>query len=382
MTTAAPKAPASAGLRALPTLLSASEGWAELRAALADGQSGTIDGAWGSAAALAAATLAEDTPGTLLVVVPNPADAEPWVDDLRELHGHAARTSSRRGTAGPFRRIKGKLDPTTTSRLRLLQQLAADPPKVVVATIAAVCQPVPQRADLLARGRSITPAEVIDPAELAEWLVANGYKRVEAVEYPGEFGRRGGICDIFPPDAPDPVRLEFFGDELESIRTFAVSSRSGAWRRRPAVTLMSVEAERAQGSSSRGLHHRLPPAELPRRARRTGRPQGAGQALLRTRRRRDRPLLPEGAFANLLQSPERHDLRAAASRASRRRFTCASNRSSGSAATSTACATNSTPSRPATTRVLIACQNEAEVPSAHGGARRPASSRSRTGCNS
>ena len=75
MTTAAKPAPAGVGLRALATLLARSEGWAALRAALAAGQSGTIDGAWGSSAALAAATLAAETPGTLLVVVPHPADA-------------------------------------------------------------------------------------------------------------------------------------------------------------------------------------------------------------------------------------------------------------------------------------------------------------------
>src|SRR5437867_13441371 len=87
MATAAAMAPARDGLRALPTLVSASEGWAELRAALAGGQSGTVDGAWGSAAALAAAALAEDTPGTLLVVVPSPADAEPWLYDLHSFAG-------------------------------------------------------------------------------------------------------------------------------------------------------------------------------------------------------------------------------------------------------------------------------------------------------
>ena len=55
--------------------------------------------------------------------------------------------------------------------------------------------------------------------------MANGYKRVEAVEFPGEFGRRGGICDLFPPDATDPVRLEFFGDEVESIRAFSAQTQ-------------------------------------------------------------------------------------------------------------------------------------------------------------
>src|SRR5205823_12650534 len=126
--------------------------------------------------------------------------------------------------------------------LRSLQSLLQAAPKVVVCCVAAVCQPVPERADLAARGRTITASEIVEPSELAEWLVANGYKRVDAVEYPGEFSRRGGICDIFPPDAPDPVRFEFFGDEVESIRTFTVVSQRSL-EKKTSVRLMAVEVE-------------------------------------------------------------------------------------------------------------------------------------------
>src|SRR5204863_3723663 len=119
----------------------------------------------------------------------------------------------------------------------------------------AVIQPVPERADLAARGRKLTTGEVVDPSELAEWLVASGYKRIEAVEYPGEFSRRGGICDVFPPDATDPVRLEFFGDELESIRTFSTGTQRSL-EKKQAVTLLGVEgavADQAHPSRRVGL---------------------------------------------------------------------------------------------------------------------------------
>src|SRR5262245_27551436 len=208
MTTAAKSRPADGGLRAMTELLARREAWVDLRAALASGRSGTIDGGCGSSAALATTALAVDVPGTMLVVVPNAADVEPWVNDLESFAG--ARPPTFEAWEGwPVNANKGKLDSTTTARLKLLQQLATDPPKVVIAAIAAVCQPVPPRADLAARGRTLTPGEVVDPDELAEGLVGRGYKRVEAVEYAGEFARRGGICDIFPPDAADPVRLEF-----------------------------------------------------------------------------------------------------------------------------------------------------------------------------
>ncbi len=239
MTTAALAAPAGAGLRALPTSLHGAEGWDVLRAALGANRSGTIDGAWGSSAALAAAALAVDVPGTLLVVLPNPTDVSPWVEDIASFTGTRPLVFEA-WEAWPVVTNKGKLDPTTTSRLRLLQQLQLDPPKVVVCCVAAVCAPVPERADLTARGRTVAAGEIVEPSELAEWLVANGYKRVDAVEYPGEFSKRGGICDIFPPDAPDPVRFEFFGDEVESIRTFTVVSQRSL-EKKPSVRLVSAD---------------------------------------------------------------------------------------------------------------------------------------------
>src|SRR5262245_54020470 len=87
MTTATVEAPAESGLRALPDLLHQAEGWAALRAALGANRSGTIDGAWGSSASLAAAALATDAPGTVLVVVPSPADVDPWVEDIATFLG-------------------------------------------------------------------------------------------------------------------------------------------------------------------------------------------------------------------------------------------------------------------------------------------------------
>jgi transcription-repair coupling factor (superfamily II helicase) len=240
MTAAAAEAPCGVGLRALPGLLTRCEGWSALGQALASGHSGTIDGAWGSSAALAAAALSTDGAGTLLVVLPSAKDPSPWIEDLASFTGtRPAFLDAWEGWPVPPNR--GKLDPTTASRLRLLQELTSSPPRIVVTTIAAVCQPVPLRTDLAARGRKIVAAEVVDPSELAGWLVANGYKRVDAVEYPGEFSRRGGICDIFPPDSADPVRLEFFGDEVESIRSFAVSSQRSL-EKKPSVTLLNVES--------------------------------------------------------------------------------------------------------------------------------------------
>ena len=229
------------GLQTLPGLLHAAEGWAALRAALVAGSSGTIDGAWGSSAALAVAALTHEAPGTVVAVLPHTSDVSPWVEDLVSFTGERPAVFEAWET-WPVPTHKGKLDPATSSRLRLLQELQVNPPRLVVTSIAALVQPVPERADLAAGGRKLVVGEVVDPSDLAEWLVANGYKRVEAVEYPGEFSRRGGICDVFPPDAADPVRLEFFGDEVESIRTFSTGSQRSL-ANKTAVTLLGVGGE-------------------------------------------------------------------------------------------------------------------------------------------
>ena len=57
------------------------------------------------------------------------------------------------------------------------------------------------------------------------WLVSGGFQNTSAVELPGEFSVRGGIVDIFAPDWYDPVRVEFFGDQVDSIRRFEVSGQ-------------------------------------------------------------------------------------------------------------------------------------------------------------
>jgi transcription-repair coupling factor (superfamily II helicase) len=211
------------GLSDLPRLLAAGEGWAGLRAALAAGKSGTIDGAWGSAAAAAVAALAADAP--VLAVVPAISDLEPWAEDLTGFAGGRPAVFPAHETWPPPT-VRGRITVETTQRLRVLQQLlSSDPPRLVLAPMAAVVQPVPPRDDLARGGRRLKVGDTLDLDEFAGWLVANGYKRVEAVGFPGEFGRRGGICDLFPPDATDPVRLEFFGDEVESIRTFSAQTQ-------------------------------------------------------------------------------------------------------------------------------------------------------------
>src|SRR5690606_20411465 len=65
----------------------------------------------------------------------------------------------------------------------------------------------------------------LEPDELAQRLVALGYERTELVERPGDFAVRGGIIDVYPPTDPHPLRIEWFGDEIDSLRRFEPGSQ-------------------------------------------------------------------------------------------------------------------------------------------------------------
>ncbi|MBM4071558.1 MAG: transcription-repair coupling factor [Planctomycetes bacterium] len=104
--------------------------------------------------------------------------------------------------------------------------LEADtPPRFIVTTIQALLQPVPDRGQLAGQRRRLRVGDVVDIEELSRWLVEHRFQHMQAVEIPGEFSRRGGIVDVFSLDAEAPYRLEFFGDELESIRQFSAETQ-------------------------------------------------------------------------------------------------------------------------------------------------------------
>ena len=94
-----------------------------------------------------------------------------------------------------------------------------------MASIQSLLQPVPSRETLGRQTRWLRVGEAMAVAELAKWLAENGLAGTPAVELPGEFSVRGGIVNVFAPDWEWPVRVEFFGDEIESIRRFEISSQ-------------------------------------------------------------------------------------------------------------------------------------------------------------
>ncbi len=203
----------------LPGWLEASEGFPGILSALAQGHAVNLDGAWNSSASLAVAALSRHGPTTLLVVLAHPRDLDFWVEDLHAFTGLRSLFFPAWDNL-PTRETV--LDEVAGQRLRVLRQLDGDtPPKLVLTTFQALLQPVPDREQLAKQRIRLRAGQELSIEKIVAWLVDQGFQRMEAVEIPGEFSQRGGILDIYSPDAEAPYRIEWFGDEIESIRQFS-----------------------------------------------------------------------------------------------------------------------------------------------------------------
>ncbi len=137
-------------------------------------------------------------------------------------------------------------DEAVGDRVRVLKTLLGpQPPKVLVTSIPALLQPVPSRSRLAEQTRTLRVGEPLSVEEISRWLVRSGFQNTTAVELPGEFSHRGGIIDIFAPDWFNPVRIELFGDEIESIRRFEVASQRSL-ERVEAIEVTAVRWRRAK----------------------------------------------------------------------------------------------------------------------------------------
>ena len=121
---------------------------------------------------------------------------------------------------------------------RLLEKPAGA--RIVLTTVNALVQRVPPRHVFHGASMALVQGGAVDPNALVRFLESNGYGRAGTVMEPGEYALRGGIVDIFPAGLPDPVRLDLFGDTIESIRAFdPASQRSAARLKRVALRPVS-----------------------------------------------------------------------------------------------------------------------------------------------
>jgi transcription-repair coupling factor (superfamily II helicase) len=181
----------------------------------------------GSARALAVAALQRETGKTFAVVSQSTRDLEPWDCDLRfwyaALSGKEAADDEflvlPASESDPYAGVSPHAQ-TLERRALAFWQLQQRSPSFVLLTARALARKTVSPEAIAKAGVVLRRDEDYSPEALVEKLMATGYMREDPVGAVGEFSMRGGIVDIWPPGREAPVRLEFFGDTIDSLREF------------------------------------------------------------------------------------------------------------------------------------------------------------------
>ena len=210
------------------TLLAELGGLDALTHALSGGGRPRVRGAIGASPSFVAAALSGILGRPIVLIHAHVEDAQHAADELEALGLAVVELPA--VEAGPggasARALAGRV-----AAVRRVRELAAGGgPFAVVGSIHAWMQPAPTAQAIDALSRTVRRGDRVDPTELVRWLGQAGYERVDAVEEPGQFAQRGGILDVFPAapgvaqDAAVPVRLDFFGDEVDRVAEIDVQS--------------------------------------------------------------------------------------------------------------------------------------------------------------
>jgi len=211
--------------------------------------------AWAAHLAARRRSVPAGTP--LVVVVRNDEEAHRLADDLTawQAGGHVAVLPER--AALPLERALPEHE-ESAERLRVLAELGGRARDLVlVAPLLALVQRTISPEQLRDGRQELRVGERVAQRGLLTALVAGGYEPVVEVSGVGEFANRGGIIDVWPPGAAEPLRLELFGDELESLRAFDPMTQASRRRLEHATILPASEFLPEAGFASLG--ERLPP---------------------------------------------------------------------------------------------------------------------------
>ncbi|MBL7215740.1 MAG: transcription-repair coupling factor, partial [Phycisphaerae bacterium] len=218
-----------------------------------------VDGTWGSYAPLLAAHIWNTLKRPVLYISPHIDDADNVADDLQVFAGLPVQTFPVWESPDE---VTDATDEILAQRLRLSlwlfaqQQKEKSEPFLISTCVQALNQPVAKPQLLAEQGLSLLVGQTIEPGLVVGWLTDHGFEHVDSVDVPGQFAHRGGIVDIFAPvctftsgkqtvsDITDiqPVRIEFFGDQIESIRQIDLDTQLSS------ETLSSVQMTAAQAS--------------------------------------------------------------------------------------------------------------------------------------
>jgi transcription-repair coupling factor (superfamily II helicase) len=176
----------------------------------------------GEGAALAALAVALDA--SLLAVAPGPREADALAEELAAYLGDDRVAHLPAWEALPYEGISPSPEVAARRADALAALRRAHGPFVLVAPALAAMQAVIPTLGTI-DPLDLTPGRELPPDHLAARLDELGYRRVDVVEHRGEFAVRGGVVDVFPGTARRPVRVDYWGDEIESLRTFTPSTQ-------------------------------------------------------------------------------------------------------------------------------------------------------------
>lgn len=194
----------------------------EALAATAAGRSLHLEGLSGSHLAAVLVMLQRAAERPLAVAVPADVDLEVLLLDLRAFHtgvgGHTV-VAFPPLEVNPYGRVPAH-DDIVRERVQTLDRCLHGQAEILLAPARCWMERMQAPSRFRARSQRLVAGQQIEPGELVRRLVESGYRRVGLVESLGEIALRGGIVDVFPPTRENPVRVEFFGDEIESLREF------------------------------------------------------------------------------------------------------------------------------------------------------------------
>ncbi len=128
----------------------------------------------------------------------------------------------------PYDRVSphaGSVAQRMTTLSRLARVRGRDRPSALLTTVNAVLQRLPAPGFVAGRALSVAPGNVLAMEGIIQWLELNGFMRAATVREAGDYAVRGSIIDLYAPGTAEPVRLDFFGDTLETIRSFDPESQ-------------------------------------------------------------------------------------------------------------------------------------------------------------
>ncbi len=190
----------------------------------------SVSGLWGSSVAATLSAVSRELRRPILLICGHLDEADDLADDLELFGGKRPEVLPALELTATLGRMS---EEQVSNRLQLIARYAnGGQSDLLVSPIHALMQSVPARSALQHVIRTIKTGQDLEPEKLIVWLSNHGYNRLEQVEVPGDFAVRGGIIDVYLPGEHEqsgdqvglPVRIDFFGDQVESVKVFDLDS--------------------------------------------------------------------------------------------------------------------------------------------------------------